>query len=269
MIGGAHVYRALAADLTGDTRGAEQQFLAADRIDHADSPEGNHLHSGMGWFWAEFLARSGRPGPARRLTLANVANCERRGWTSGLARNLVTLARLDLADADHDTAAAHLAAALEIFRDGDYLVELAEALTVAADHARQIGDYEAAADHLTEVLSITTPRKLIPTQATALAGRAHLAADRYTATGDRTFLEQGRDAADAAVRLTTGPNPLPWQHLAAMTAHAYLDQAEGITASHWAVDAHQLRTHLIPTGLDPDPLTTIENQVREERARES
>lgn len=251
------------ADLAGDTARAEHHFRGADHIEHSDEPDGDHLYSLRGVQWAGFLARTGRVGPARRLTTANLAISERNGWGADVARCRVVLARLDLADHALDTADTHLQAALPTFRDGDYLVELAEALTVAADHARRTGEHDRAADHLDEALTLAGPRGLTPTQADALTVRAHLSADQHTTTGDPRHLHEGRDAADAALRLATGPNPLPWQHLAALQAHAHLDQAAH-TDHDWAHHAEQLRRRLIPTRLDPDPLTTIENQVKRE-----
>jgi tetratricopeptide (TPR) repeat protein len=258
-----HAYRGWVADLAGDTPTAEHHFLAADHIEHTDDPEDAHLYSLPGVWWAGLLARTGRPGPARRLTTANLAICERNAWNDDAARCRVVLARLDLSNARHTAAREHLDAALRTFRDGDYLVDLADALTVAADHARQIGEHDQAADHLDEALILTTPRQLTPTQADALSIRAHLAVDRYTSTGASRHLYEGRDAADAARRLATGPHPLPWQLLAALHAHARLDQAEH-TDHGFAAHITHLQHRLIPSGLDPDPLTTIEKQVKVE-----
>jgi hypothetical protein len=58
----------------------------------------------------------------------------------------------------------------------------------------------------------------------------------------------------------TGANPLPWNELAAFRAHAHLDHAEA--SDHgWSTRATQLHHRLVPEGLDPDPLTTIENKT--------
>jgi hypothetical protein len=260
----AHAHSGWVADLAGDTAGAEHHFHTADHLEHTDDPDGDHLSSLAGVQWAGFLARTGRPGAARRLTTANLAISERYGWNEDVARCRLVLARLDLADRDFDTAHTHLQAALRTFRDGDFLVELAEALTVAADHSRRTGEHDRAADHLDEALALAGPRGLTATHADALTVRAHLGADRYTSTAESRHLFEGRDAADAALRLATGPYPLPWQQLAALQAHAHIDQVAP-TDHDWARHAEQLQQRLIPTGLDPDPLTTIEDQVRRER----
>jgi tetratricopeptide (TPR) repeat protein len=254
----ARSYMGWAADLAGDTAAAEQQFLAADRINYHD--EGNHLYSLTGAQWGGFLIRTGRAGPARRLTTRNLALSQKYGWGTDVARCQWALARIDLADHDLATAGEHLRAALRTFRDGDMLVELAELLTVAADHARLTRQLETAADHVAEALDIAAPRSLTPTHAAALTMRAHIAADEHTATGDQQHLYVGRDAADAALRLATGAHPLPWQELDALHAHAHLDHTEG-TNRGWTSNATHLHNRLVPNGLDPDPLTTIENET--------
>jgi hypothetical protein len=187
------------------------------------------------------LARTGRPGPSRRLITHNLAIGEKNRSGADEAWCLQELARLDLADNDLVAAGEHLTAALRIFRDGDYLVDLAEVLTVAADHARRTGQPEAAADHVAEALTIAAPG-LTPT------------------TRDPQHLCVGRDAADAALRLTTGAHPLPWHELAALQAHAHLDHSEA-TDHGWNTRAAHLRHRLVPDGLEPDPLTTIENET--------
>lgn len=59
---------------------------------------------------------------------------------------------------------------------------------------------------------------------------------------------------------------LAWHELDALEAQAYLDTAEG--ADHgWAAKAADLRKRLIPDGLDPDPLTTVERRVANEKLK--
>ena len=79
-------------------------------------------------------------------------------------------------------------------------------------------------------------------------------------------LVQGRDAADAALRLATRHH-LAWHELDALRAHAALDQAEH--ADHgWAAQADALHERLVPPGLDPDPLATVEQLVAAQKAAE-
>jgi tetratricopeptide (TPR) repeat protein len=255
----SHSYLGRAADLAGDTAAAELQFLAADRINY--HIRNDHLSSLGGVWWGEFLARIGRPGPARRVTTRDLAISQRNSWSGDVARCRTVLARLDLVDRDLAAAGEHLAAALRIFRHGDYLVDLAEVLTVAADHARRTGHVDAAADHVAEALEIAAPRGLTPTQAAALTVRAHIAADQHTSTHNSQHLYLGRDAANAALRLATGVHALPWHELAALHAHAHLDHSEG-TDNGWTDRATPLFSRLVPDGLHPDPLTTIENESR-------
>lgn len=72
-------------------------------------------------------------------------------------------------------------------------------------------------------------------------------------------MAQGRDEADAAWRLAVR-HQLPWHELDALTTHAALDEAEGISHD-WAAQAGQLHAQLAPPGLAPDPLATVERFV--------
>ncbi|MFF5292609.1 SIR2 family NAD-dependent protein deacylase [Paractinoplanes globisporus] len=244
--------------LAGETHQADELFMTADRIEYGDNHTGNHLYSVRGIQWAAFLARTGRTGPARELTEHNGAVCARNSWNSDLARCDWLLGSLDLEVGDSAAARERLAAAAFVFRGGDYLVDLAKTLPVLADCARLDGDLEAAERHVHEALSISGPRKLVLVQAAALTVRAHIHADR-AAAGDRAQLESGRDAADAALRLAVG-HRLAWHQLDALDAHAQLDTIAS-TDRGWATKATALRARLIPPGLDPDPLGTVERQA--------
>jgi len=133
-----------------------------------------------------------------------------------------------------DIAAAgeHLATAAATFRDGDYLTELAVTLSELARCVRAAGDLDAADRHVAEAIAIAAPRGLVPAQAAALTVRACIRADQANATNP-DLLNQGRDAADAALRLATR-HQLAWHELDALRAHVALDRAEG-TDHGWAV----------------------------------
>jgi hypothetical protein len=77
-------------------------------------------------------------------------------------------------------------------------------------------------------------------------------------------LYQGRDAADSALRLAVR-HQLAWHELDALRAHALLDQSEGIDRG-WAAKADALHARLVPPGLDPDPLATVERLVAAQKA---
>ncbi len=248
----AHVYLGWLAGLAGDTTAAERHFTTADQI-HLTN-EGKHLDSLYGAWWATWLIRTGRPGPARDLIRRNVAICREHGWNADLARCDQILGGLALAAGDTEIAGTHLAAAVAAFRGGDYLTDLAEALPGLAACAQAAGDLGTAARHLAEAITIAAPRGLIPAHATALAARARLRAAQTTGNADA--LAQGRDDADAARRLAIRHH-LPWHELDALTAHAALDDAEG-TSHDWAAQARQLHAQLAPPGLDPDPPATAE-----------
>ena len=194
------------------------------------------------------MARSGRTGPARALTDLNRAVSVQYNWNEDVARCDRVLGLLGLAAGDPGGAREKVAAAAVTFRDGDYLVELAETLPVLADCARGAGDLDAADQRIAEALALAGPRGLIPAQAAALTVRARIHADR-AAAGDPTHLDRGRDAADTAHRLAVR-HRLAWHELDALDAHARLD-AVARSTNGWAARAATLRARLIPAGLDP------------------
>ncbi len=261
----AHAFLGWLAGLAGDTAEAEQQFTAADQIEVTDDPDGNHLYSLRGAWWADWPARTGRRGPARALTDRNAQICRENGWNADVARCDRVLGRLALAAGDAATATARLAAAAGSFRHGDYLTELGETLPELAGCALATGDLGAADRHATEAITIAAPRGLIPAQCAGLAARARIRAAQAAAAGtDPGLLFQGRDAADAALRLATRHH-LHWHELDALRAHAALDDAEG-TGYDWAAKADALHDRLVPPGLDPDPLATVDEWVKAQKA---
>ena len=261
----SHAFLGWLAGLGGDAAEAGDQFSAADQIQYADDPDGDHLYSRRGTWWAEWLARTGRPGPARTLTDRNAEISRRYGQTADVARCDRLLGRLALAAEDTAAAGEHLAAAAGCFRDGDYLTELADTLAGLAEQALAAGDLGAADRHAAEAITITAPRGLVPAQSAALAARARIRAAQAAARSP-DHLAPGRDAADAALRLATGHH-LAWHELGALRAHAALDQAEGIDHG-WAAQADALHERLVPPGLDSDPLATVEQLVAAQKAAE-
>jgi hypothetical protein len=262
----SHAYLGWVAGMAGDTGEAEWQYTTADQIEVAEGPEsGSHMISLRGAWWAEWLAHTGREGTAGTLAARNARICRENGWNDDLARCDIVLGRLALAEGNTAAAGEHLVAAAAVFRDGDYLTELAVTLADLAEYARVSGELDAADRHATEAISIAAPRHLVPAQAAALAARARIRADQApTEAPARLF--QGRDAADAALRLATR-HQLAWQELDALRAHAALDQAERADRG-WAAKATALRARLVPPGLDPDPLGTVERLVAAQRAAE-
>jgi tetratricopeptide (TPR) repeat protein len=264
----SHAYLGWLMALTGDTAQAAQQFTAADQGQVANSPDGYHLHGLTGTWWAEWLARTARPGPARALTDRNREVCRRNGWNEEVARCDRQLGCLALAAGDTAAAGGHLTAAAHCFRDGESLNELAITLADLAEHARAVGDTDTAERHATEAITIARPRGLVPALSTALAARARIRVSRATATTspDPDHLAQGRDAADAALRLATRHH-LAWYELDALRAHALLDQTEDIDHG-WVAQSGVLHARLVPPNLDPDPLATVERLVADQKAAE-
>ena len=260
----SHAFLGWLAGLAGDAAEAEQQFTVADQIEFADDPDGNHLYSTDGIWWAEWLARTGRTGPAHALTSRNTDICRRNGWNADVARCDRMLGRLALVAGDTAAAGKHLWAAAGCFRDGDMLIELATTLADLADQARASGELEAAGHYAAEAITIAAPRGLVPAHCAALAARARIRAAQATATADPDLLFQGRDAADAALRVAVR-HYLPWHELDALAAHEALDHAEHIDHG-WAAQADALHARLVPAGPDPDPLATVERLVAAQKA---
>jgi tetratricopeptide (TPR) repeat protein len=266
LICNSHAFLGWLAGLSGDTAQAEDHFTAADQVETARDPDGDHLYAARGSLWAEWLARTARPGPARALTASNIDICRRYGRNDDVARCDRLLGRLALDAGDPAAAGEHLTAAAGCFRDGDYLTELASTLADLADHARAVGDLNAAGRYAAEAITIAAPRAMVPAQAAALAARARICASHATTAASPGHLAQGRDAADAALRLAIRHH-LAWHELGALRAHAALDQAEG-TDHGWAAQADALHARLVPPGLDPDPLATVERPVAAQKAAE-
>ena len=78
------------------------------------------------------------------------------------------------------------------------------------------------------------------------------------------LIYQGRDAADAALRLATR-HQLAWHELDALRPTPPSTSAEG-TDHGWAAQADALHARLVPPGLDPDPLATVERLVAAQKA---
>jgi len=256
----SHGFLGWLAALSGDTAEAEGQFNTADQIEVEDNPGGMHMYSTQGIWWAEWLARTGRPGSALALTERNHRTASRYGWNEDIARCDRLLGRFALAAGNTEAAGRHLTAAAGCFRTGEYLNELAMTLIDLADYARTLGDFETASQSVAESIAAAEPGGLVAVQSAALVARARNCTGRSGAGG---LLSEGREAADVALSLAARHH-LAWHELDAMHAHAALDANEG-TDSGWAGRADDLRTRLVPPGLDDDPLGTVDIQVGRQR----
>lgn len=242
------------AGLRGDSATAEARFIDADEAQLYRN--GQHLHLLRGIQWADWLLTTGRLGAAKALTQRNRETSETNAWNAELARCDRVLACVALSLGDTATAGRLLSAAAVCFREGDYLTDLALTLFHLAEHARLIGDLGGAYQYANEALSIAGPRGLVPTQVSALVARARIAASHVGASSGAGYVVQGRDAADAALRLATRHH-LVFHERAALSAHAELDHVEG-TDHGWADRANALQARLVPGDLDADPLATLE-----------
>jgi hypothetical protein len=174
------------------------------------------------------------------------------------------LGRIALLAGETAVSGKHLEAAVSVFRDGDFQTELAITLADQADQARAAGDLDEAGRHVAEAISIAAPRGLVPAQSAALSAKARICASRAIISVNPDLIHQGRDAADAARRLAVSHN-LYWNELDAVRAHAALDQAEGIDRGS-AAEAQALRARLVPDGLDPDPIATVDRLIASQQA---
>jgi tetratricopeptide (TPR) repeat protein len=263
----SHAHLGAALDLAGDTDGAQAQFTTADLIWFTNDPDGDHLFSLWGVWWGEFLARTGRTRPARRLTERNRQISEREASNDDVARCDRLLGRLDLAAGHLKPAGKRLHAAARTFQHGDYLVEWTATLPDLAEYTRRTGDLGGAEDLCTQAIDAAGPRGLVPTHARALATRATVRADRYPTDPDPGHLACARDDANHALRLATSTRHLPWAALDALAAQAHIDATEGRNHG-WQARADALRATLAPLGLDPDPLATVERQATEQKKQE-
>ena len=253
----SHACRAWSARMAGDTPTAEDQFRRADLIAHGDGGVNRHLDRLRGVWWGRFLYDTDRTIPARRLTALNLALCQRYQWNAAAARCRVLLGQLDLTVG----TGPDLAYTISVLRDGDFLVDLVDSLVVAGDTARQFRQFRDADQYLAEAIDIAGPRGLAPAHSAALSARARALAGSYAATGDPSALHRGRDAADAALRLSRAPEPLPWAELDAYRAHVALDEVERADEG-WRTRAEALHKSLVPRELESDPLTSVESEMR-------
>ncbi|MES1171141.1 MAG: SIR2 family protein [Actinomycetota bacterium] len=238
----------------GDSPLADERFHDAGLLQH---PRYGHLSSIPGCLWAEFLIDTSRFSSARRLIGIHHGKSWRDGRRADTARWERALARCDLEDDAMADAGDRLATALDVFRDGDYLVEWAMTLPYVAEHRRRTGDIEAAERLVASTLAFAGPRALVLSHSRALAVRAHARCDRGVEQSDDAEIARARDDADHALRLATRARRLPWLELEAVEAHASLDETLG-EDNGWTKHAHGLRAYLVPDSLDPDPLATIE-----------
>jgi tetratricopeptide (TPR) repeat protein len=237
--------------LAGQTIKADEHFMTASRNEYAR--DRRYLNGIRGVRLADFLIRTGRIDPARRLTELNLNVCRRYGWNDEVARCQRLLGMLDLAAGQTTSASRHLTRAAAAFRAGDHLVDLSETLPILANCARAAGELDAADRHATDALRIAAPRRLCLSQVAALTARAHAYADRGIADGGS--IVAGRDAADAVTRIALRHH-LRWAELDALDAHVHLDRVERVDHGHSA-DRDSLRAELIPATLHSDPLSEL------------
>jgi len=262
-------YQGWVCDAAGEVAAAERLFLDADRLQY-DTHE-KHLVSNIGTLWAQFLLRTRRLAAARRLSEACLSVAGKEEWNEDVARAEWALGRCDLVEGLPDTAGQRFKAAATVFRDGDYLCDLAGTLVDLAEQQRSCNQVENAERICNEAIEIAAPRELVPAHAAALAARARIRADRHKETTSPPGMHIARDDADHALRLSSRTRQLPWQQLDALRAHAHIDRIEG-TDNGWANRARVHYESFVPAdlALDPDALASVEaeasNQIGDDAA---
>jgi tetratricopeptide (TPR) repeat protein len=173
---------------------------------------------------------------------------------------------------DLATAGEYLALAIRRYRDASETASLAACLRNLAECLGHLGQTAPGQDAAAKAIACaeTVDDWTEISAAHSYMGRlADLAGD--VAEAEQQFLDADADAdadaADAAVRLAAR-HQLAWCELDALRAHALLDQAEGVNRG-WAAKADALYTRLVPPGLDPDPLGTVERLVAAQKAAEA
>jgi len=183
--------------LSGHTISAAEGFAIANILEKKDG--GDELYSVRGIRWGDLLVRTGHEEIAERLTLANLAICEREHWNEDCARCHSVLSRCALA-ADHiDEAREHVREAEGIFQRGQFLFELAQLHIVVGRIALAENDGDAALARVAEALSLAQPRgmRLVHADALVLRGCARL----IGANNDPDVAARALDDAEEALRI--------------------------------------------------------------------
>jgi hypothetical protein len=155
-----------------------------------------------------------------------------------------------LLEEDLESAEIKLRSAESIFRRGELLPDLAVALTDLAELWRRRGDLEKAMSLCTESLSISSSRRIIPSEIKALATRSMASVDRHRSTNQSADLEAAKDDAKQALRLATFFYRLPWSELVAIRSIEYLSHGEKATTD--GADARALLATLLQPELHSD-----------------
>lgn len=230
-------------DLNGETAKATIEFDIANKTQI--SLDGRSLYSIDGTWWADLLLRTGRLSAARDLTIENLKICEAQGWNSDVGRCHRLLGKCDMAEDELHAASKNLEAAIAIFRKGDYLIELADALSDMGECYRKMMEFNDGERVCTEaIITLASPRELIPSLARALSIRGRIRFDRYKSEGDRLELARARDDADHCLRLATKVGHLPWLELAAMEIYSDFESCSGVSGI-WAARVVAMRERLL------------------------
>ena len=142
------------------------------------------------------------------------------------------------------------------FRDGDYLTELARPWPTSPSTPGRPGTWTPPGATRPRRSPSPPPAAWCPPSAPRWPPAPASAPARPPPPPARTCWTRAATPPTPRCGSPSGTS-LAWHELDALRAHAALDQAEGIDRG-WAAQADALHARLVPPGLDPDPLATVE-----------
>ena len=140
--------------LLGRNGKAEKQFEEADELQMKIDPDGDHLYSIGGVFYADFLISLGRIEDAFDLTEQNLEICQSQNWPDDISRCHRCLGAIERTKGNYKEAQNHLKKALEIARKIGYTAIEIEALIERGRLRLDVGKYKDAIGDAENVLEI-------------------------------------------------------------------------------------------------------------------
>ena len=224
------------------------------------------MSSGHGIWWAEWLACTGRPGPARWLTLRNADISRGNGWNAtwpGATRCWVRWPWPRETCHRHDPPGRR--------RRGNARRGLPHrpcrgSSQPGRPESRPAGDLTGAERHSGRSdHHRRAPRPdSRPRHRTGSPGQCARLRRPHQPAKSISRLFQGRDDADAARRLAVRHH-LPWHELDALTAHSYSGRSRRHQSRLGRSRPRQLHAHLAPPRLAPIPATARQRRGRQRR----
>jgi len=140
--------------LLGKTKKAEKQYHQADELQVKRDPNGDHLYSIWGVFYADFLISTNRIDDAFQLTKQNLEICQRNNDLNNVPRCHRCLSAIERTKGNYEEYENHLQKALEIARKVGMPELEIEALLEYSRSRLNMGKYEDAIGDAGNVLKI-------------------------------------------------------------------------------------------------------------------